>query len=298
MFSPQRDRGPDFVGIGAQKAGTTWLAKQLGQHPQVFVPLTKELHFVDWLNHGHPRSYRGRTNVSTWHGRFYRRSARRAVKAVRNRQSDWSGAARLLAYHFGPRSALAYRRVFPRASPNRLRGEFTPDYGPVHSSTVKTFLQMFPNVKILLVLRDPIERRWSNILHVLSAAGQDPASLTVDQLKSVLENDHIGDYRRIIETWRPHVSPDRFGLFFYDDLEVDAGQFLDQVLTFLDLSPGWRPEGIDERVYVTRHLRSMPDEIRRWAAAEQAPLLDWLVDSFPDVEHPERWRDQANAAYQ
>ena len=36
---------PDFVCIGAQKTGTTWLYHMLRQHPGVFLPATKELNF-------------------------------------------------------------------------------------------------------------------------------------------------------------------------------------------------------------------------------------------------------------
>ena len=38
---------PDFIGIGAQKAGTTWLDRNLRAHPQVWMPKRKELHYFD-----------------------------------------------------------------------------------------------------------------------------------------------------------------------------------------------------------------------------------------------------------
>ena len=38
-------RLPDFICVGAQKAGTTWLHRQLSEHPEIFVPETKELDF-------------------------------------------------------------------------------------------------------------------------------------------------------------------------------------------------------------------------------------------------------------
>lgn len=38
---------PNFIIIGAQKAGTTWLAKCLGEHPDVFVPEIKEIYYFD-----------------------------------------------------------------------------------------------------------------------------------------------------------------------------------------------------------------------------------------------------------
>ena len=41
-------RLPDFLIIGAMRAGTTSLARYLGSHPGVFMPAKKELHFFDW----------------------------------------------------------------------------------------------------------------------------------------------------------------------------------------------------------------------------------------------------------
>lgn len=37
----------DFLVVGAEKCGTTWLADMLKQHPQVFVPEGKELHYFN-----------------------------------------------------------------------------------------------------------------------------------------------------------------------------------------------------------------------------------------------------------
>lgn len=38
---------PDFIGIGAQKSGTTWLYHNLRAHPDLFLPDRKELHYFD-----------------------------------------------------------------------------------------------------------------------------------------------------------------------------------------------------------------------------------------------------------
>lgn len=40
---------PSFIGIGAPKTGTTWLAKCLAEHPEVFVAKSKETMFFDYL---------------------------------------------------------------------------------------------------------------------------------------------------------------------------------------------------------------------------------------------------------
>ena len=38
---------PDFLGIGAQKAGTTWIHKNLSKHPDLYLPPEKEIHYWD-----------------------------------------------------------------------------------------------------------------------------------------------------------------------------------------------------------------------------------------------------------
>ena len=42
---------PNFLGIGAQKSGTTWLHANLSQHPQIWMPPVKEIHYLDgkWM---------------------------------------------------------------------------------------------------------------------------------------------------------------------------------------------------------------------------------------------------------
>src|SRR5262245_10957802 len=38
---------PDFLCVGAQKGGTTWLYWQLDSHPDFWMPPVKELHYFD-----------------------------------------------------------------------------------------------------------------------------------------------------------------------------------------------------------------------------------------------------------
>src|SRR3954454_22181194 len=46
---PNDISGPDFLCIGAQKAGTGWLYEQLRSHPDFWMPPMKELHYFDRL---------------------------------------------------------------------------------------------------------------------------------------------------------------------------------------------------------------------------------------------------------
>lgn len=44
---------PTFLIVGAEKAGTTWLYDRLRRHPDVFMPLVKELHYFNRRNSNH-----------------------------------------------------------------------------------------------------------------------------------------------------------------------------------------------------------------------------------------------------
>ena len=37
----------DFVYVGAPRAGSTWLAAALREHPEIWIPSNKELHFFN-----------------------------------------------------------------------------------------------------------------------------------------------------------------------------------------------------------------------------------------------------------
>lgn len=56
--------GPDFVIAGTQKAGTTWLERQLGSHPDIFTP-RKQLHYFD-------RNYR---RGEEWYSQWFQKAS-------------------------------------------------------------------------------------------------------------------------------------------------------------------------------------------------------------------------------
>ena len=101
---------PNFLGIGAQKAGTTWLYKNLRKHPQLYLPETKEIHYFDWY--------------------FY--------KSIK-----W------------------YCKYFKSAKKTQITGEINPCYSVLSERKIKLIHKINPKLKIILLLRNPIERAWS-----------------------------------------------------------------------------------------------------------------------------------------
>lgn len=105
---------PDFIGIGVQKAGTTWWWKLINAHPDV-VGTIKETHQLTRLG---------------WRPIF---------------QKDID----------------AYHRWFPRPD-GAMTGEWTPRYMTV-AGVATTLKGVAPDAKILVLLRDPVERYRSGV---------------------------------------------------------------------------------------------------------------------------------------
>ena len=46
----KQDNRPDFIGVGTERAGTSWLFSMIAHHPGSWVPPLKELHFLDSID--------------------------------------------------------------------------------------------------------------------------------------------------------------------------------------------------------------------------------------------------------
>lgn len=113
----------DFIGIGAEKAATYWIAAVLREHPEVCFSKPKEIHFFDDKD---PHLF--------------------AVKSFRYEWGiDW------------------YKKHFVHCK-NGIKGEFSPSYlySKVSARRIK---KHFPNVKIIVSLRNPVKRAFSQFTH-------------------------------------------------------------------------------------------------------------------------------------
>ncbi|MGH3125088.1 MAG: sulfotransferase family protein, partial [Streptosporangiaceae bacterium] len=129
---------PDFFIAGVPKAGTTALHAALARHPALYMSPVKEPKF--FLTDGPPPAQGGPGDAKTYREHVWRRA-------------DYEG-------------------LFNAASAGQLRGESTPFY--LHNREAQRRIrEQIPHAKLIVVLRDPVERAHSNWTHLWSA-GLDP----------------------------------------------------------------------------------------------------------------------------
>ena len=240
---------PDFLCIGAQKAGTTWLHDNLRRHPQVWLPPVKELHYLDHRPPG-------------WRKRFFGKpahlaSARAHLKATvaafalgRSSASDLAWASRFCLL---PRNDRWYASLFPRR-PGRITGEICPGYARMPTEAVAHVRRLMPDARILYLLRDPIERTWSGAaMHFrkpgigwsIEVGDEDEIARHLTDPRTLAHSDYLGN----LAAWRAYFPEQRIFIGFFDLLEENPRAFLKSILDFLgvDASDMAIPADVGER---------------------------------------------------
>lgn len=177
---------PDFVGVGAQKAGTSWWYRLIARHPGVTA-------------RGHPKEL----------------------------------------YHFQPGEwSTEYARWFPRR-PGTLSGEWSTGY--LHHPTVLEQLAVAaPDARILVLLRDPVERYVSGV--TMYGAGRPE-----------VEDDHArrGLYAHELDRLFRFFARERTLVLQYERCRVTAGAELARTYRFLGLDDSFVPRQLHRGVNVT-----------------------------------------------
>jgi hypothetical protein len=205
---------PDFVIIGANKAGTTSIAKYMEQNPQIGFSSIKEPMFFST----NPEQFRASPGDAS------------------------------LARPYFTATLKEYSRLFPADRPGvRAFGEASTAYMAVPQRSAQLMGKIVPQVRIIAVLREPVARAVSayrmcrgqgiepRAFEQVTAAAADCATALPNH--SVREYLRLGLYSQLLQPYL-RIFPRRQMLFLpYDDLERDPAAFMGRIDAFLGLDP-------------------------------------------------------------
>ena len=240
---------PDFLCIGAQKAGTSWLDAMLRQHPDVFLPPMKEVHFYDFIYLPENRRW-----IRAGFGK--RRAAARPLARLaalpRAWVRTWRGGPPLQrtvgheTAYFTRLAALPRRKdawyaaVFdhPDAA-GRLTGEITPAYALLPARGVARVRATNPAMKIILLLRDPVDRALSHLRMAVYRRQQpriDPAFLAANPSLLAKALAHSG-YRANLARWEAAFPSGQLLCLPFAAIRSTPDRLMAEVEAFLGLAP-------------------------------------------------------------
>ena len=233
---------PDFLCAGVHKGGTTWLYQQLDSHPDFWMPPLKELHYFDQLSRvQRPSSSRCRDERD-----------RRFLESINSLSAkpyiDFEHYARL----FEPKGQL-------------LSGDISPNYSTLSNKVIRQIVGYFPKLKVVFLARDPVERVWSHLsmeVHYHQIEAFDVSDIDEVNRNLLRRGLLLRSYpSAVVARWKRYVHPDRFRVYFFDDLQRNPTELRRSVLDFLGADPD-------------KPASRVPADYNSWARMEKLPLTD------------------------
>lgn len=195
-----------FIGIGAPKSASTWLCKCLGEHPEIGFSgekTRKELHYFNTLE------------GSSWD------NTTTGVMSYYDKGLDW------------------YLKQFPDGDNLKAIGEFTVSY-MFDLMAHKRILQDFPDVKLIVTLRNPPDMLHSLYWYLKSGAVSDMPKT----FKEVLNNKHFinkGYYYKHLKRFYEIFPHENIYIILFDDIVSKPKEVLENLYQYLGVDPNYKP---------------------------------------------------------
>ena len=252
---------PNFLIIGAQKAGTTWLHRNLTMHPQLWMPKEKELHYFDEKLGSAGSSLKTRLKGNRPEDGRWRRQANRQFRRYSFKDFSAKDAVWDLRYFLGKPSDKWYASLFNQGR-RKISGEATPDYSTLDEKTIAHVREIMPEARIILMLRNPMERAWSQAMMDLTWG------LGLTDIPNRRFNRHfmsrrsraLGDYLQILNNWREFYPEEQIFVGFLEDANFYPGRLMHRVYRFLGADTSIKYRVIKQKIH-TRDVEQMPKRL-------------------------------------
>ncbi|GAB4228885.1 MAG: sulfotransferase domain-containing protein [Stanieria sp.] len=208
---------PNFLIIGAAKAGTTALHEYLQQHPQIYLTPTKETNFF----------------------------------AFEGKKINFQGPGDEALKDFSITDLKTYQAEFAKVTNQIAIGEACPLYlyDTKASQRIKDYL---PDVRLIVILRNPVERAYANFLHLVRD-GREPYtdfSLALqDELTRIANNwewfwhyIQLGYYSIQLQRYYDIFDRNQIKVYLYEDLRSKPLALLEDIFQFLEVEPSFVPD--------------------------------------------------------
>lgn len=220
-------RAPDFLCIGVQKAGTTWFSQMIRQHPNIWMPPVKEIQYFNGIHIPEHKDWVGTHRLA-----HAEEILREKLKKEKLSLQDWKSIKILSDLTQTHVNDEWYLGLFRMVAPSQICGEVTPEYSLLNDDGVAHIKKLNPDVKIILILRDPIERCWSHLKMLKSTKGHE---FTIEDGLKYTEIYERVQYYQIIKRWNKFFDKGKITVQFYDGIGPDPKSLMMKVCKFLNI---------------------------------------------------------------
>jgi len=200
----------DFFVVGAARSGTTSIYNYLSVHPQVFLPKVKECNFFSDVESMDYEAYEPLDPDKQYH-----------MKIIKSQE--------------------VYDSLFKNVSEDLLKGDVSPSY-LWDKKTAKKIYEYNPKAKIIISLRNPIERAFSHYLMHFNTGyeKQKPFESAISAKKIEIWGGgnlylEMGLYYEQVKTYIEYFGKENVKIIIYEDWILDIKNSINEVYNFLDI---------------------------------------------------------------
>lgn len=279
-----------LFGVGATKAGTTWLYDYLSSHPDCHLRSIKELHYFDAIDAGRvDQQLQSRYAAA---GRLvtlaHKSSNVASAEARQTDLADWIDVLELPS-----ESSAAYLGYLTAGQGDRrVVADITPSYALLSAARLKKMAAISPDTRFVYLMRDPVARLWSHVRMVASrTAGNFPAKAR-EILRNIVNGEtssvtNRGDYAATLTRLQSAIDPSRLLVMFQETLMTTPG--VTRLCRFLGIRT--QPADFSRRVHEGTPL-AMTVEDHASARAFLRSQYEFVARQFSDL--PDAWRMNMN----
>jgi len=246
-------RFPDFLIAGPQRTGSTWFFQHLDSHPEIYLPGGKETYYFSTLQQPDSKHYRFAnlesylTSMQDSKWRWIRKSSRCLVNC---------------GQFYTP----------------RFIGDATASNATLSSSIIREIAALNPDIKVIVVLRPPLERAWSHakkdILDRFDRGAEEVPEEDFRRFFRATGQMERSRYSAILANWRSSLKPGNLLLVEFRRIKEAPRELIDEVLRFLGTERGGE-------VLPSKHFRSPVNPTREHHQPEQ--IQRWLIDAYAEL---------------
>ncbi len=214
---------PNFFVVGAAKSGTTSLYFYLKQHPDIFLPPVKEpvffaIDIVEW-------AYKCRKHIAKFNQERYFSQKKLSYKHI------------LFIKEFD-----YYKRLYLNTPPGKIAGDMCT-FNLFSKIAAKKIKEFNPEAKIIIILRNPVERAYSHFLMMLrdgKTKGRNFLQEVIDDFEKddkkckefyIEQGFYFSQVKRYIDVF----GKERVKIFLFEDFTKNTEEVLKTVFDFLEL---------------------------------------------------------------
>lgn len=208
---------PNFLIIGAAKAGTTALHEYLQQHPQIYLTPNKETNFF----------------------------------AFEGQEINFQGPGDEALKDFSITDLNTYQAEFEQVTQELAIGEACPSYlyFPQAAARIKQYI---PDTRLIVILRNPVERAYANFLHIVrddretcrdfALALQAESARIANNWEWFWHYIQVGFYGQQLQRYYETFAPSQIKVYLYEDLKANAIATLQDIFRWLEVEDTFIPD--------------------------------------------------------